>query len=115
MEKITAIVDPVTMLFCDDGMAEGRIVVEVPYNPDVKKECYSGDPKNPIAVAGEEHVEAIAEAAALKLERFGMRLSPESVAVIAAIMEWAAVKGLVKDGEAQEVEKRAVELLRRLE
>ena len=44
-----------------------------------------------------------------------MRLSPESVAVIAAIMEWAAVKGLVKDGEAQEVEKRAVELLRRLE
>ena len=47
MEKITAIVDPVTMLFCDDGMAEGRIVVEVPYNPDVKKECYSGDPKNP--------------------------------------------------------------------
>ena len=47
----TAVVDPVTGMFCEDGMAPGRIVVSVEENPDPQLHRYSGDPLKPLRLA----------------------------------------------------------------
>lgn len=54
MANITAIVDPKSNVFCEDGMKDGRIVVGVPRTPDAQLERYSGDPADPIRPATDE-------------------------------------------------------------
>lgn len=53
---MTSLVDPATNMFCNDGRLSGRIVVEVPYNPDVRGERYTGDPLNPIRPATAQEI-----------------------------------------------------------
>lgn len=48
---LTAVVDPATNLFCEDGMSAGRVVVSVPVNPDARAQRYSGNPASPFRVA----------------------------------------------------------------
>src|ERR1035437_4409102 len=57
-EQITAVVDPITSMFCEDGMAIGRIIVNVPNNPDSVNQRYSGDPINPIRIATPAEISA---------------------------------------------------------
>ena len=48
----TAIVDPATNLFCEDGWQPGRICIPVPRNPDPTREKFSGrvdDPFKPLS------------------------------------------------------------------
>ena len=54
--SITAIVDPVTNTFCEDGMKPGRIVVAVPDNPDFRLHRYSGDPLSPFRDATDQEL-----------------------------------------------------------
>ena len=61
-EQKTAVADPVTGLFCEDGMKPGRIVVPVPDNPDPRRHRYSGDPEDPIRDATPSEI-AYADAA----------------------------------------------------
>jgi len=68
-EHKTAVVDPVTRLFCEDGMKPGRIVVPVPDNPDPRRNYYSGDPDTPIASWTDAQVAARDEARRFAAER----------------------------------------------
>lgn len=46
-EQITAVVDPETMRFCEDGMKPGRKRVPLPRSPDAAREKWSGDDAAP--------------------------------------------------------------------
>lgn len=56
MENKTAIVDPKTMCFCEDGMKPGRIVVLVPDNPDPRLHRYTGNPQSAMRAATAEEI-----------------------------------------------------------
>lgn len=55
-EPITAVVDPATGMFCSDGLQNGRIVVTVPWNPDPRKDRYSGNPADPFRAATAQEI-----------------------------------------------------------
>jgi hypothetical protein len=86
-EQKTAVVDPAALTFCEDGMASGRIVVQVPDNPDPRRHRYSGDPLNPIRDATlDELAAAVAAVAAEKVASFTLTSRQKDVLTTCALI-----------------------------
>jgi len=80
----TAVVDPATGLFCEDGLADGRIVVAVAENPDPKLHRYSGDPQAPVRSATDAEIaaQAAAQADARAAREFGELRAVRALALV---------------------------------
>jgi hypothetical protein len=101
---ITAIVDPVTNQFCDDGMAPGRIVVSVPDTPTPRLQRYSGDSANPFRDATQQEIAAYD--ASKVAARVAAIMTPEQT----AFMQWVLTRLLGRTPAAQELSTARAEL-----
>ena len=93
---ITAVVDPITGLFCENGMMQGRITIVVSDNPDARLQRYSGDPANPVRKATAQEI-AVYDAAALDAKVMAI-MTPEQKTFVL----WALTRFLGHSPSPQE-------------